>query len=60
MPTGMGPTDSKLVKGGRKLKKTKHYTTLNLEQNDRKRTSKLEKLKLKQKVEKEKSTLENM
>ena len=26
MPTGMGVTDSKFVKGGRKLKKTKHCT----------------------------------
>ena len=26
MPTGMGVIDPKLAKGGRKLKKTKHYT----------------------------------
>ena len=52
----MRATDPKLVKGCRKLKKGKHCTTLNLEQNDRKRASKLKKLKLKQKVEKEKNT----
>ena len=28
MPTGMGVIDPKLVKGGRKLKKTKHCTIL--------------------------------
>ena len=55
MPIGMGATNLNLVKGGRKLKKEKHYTTPKLEQNDRKRTYEFEKLKLK-----EKATLENM
>ena len=38
MPIGMGVTNPKLSKGGRKLKKTKHYTiskTLNI--NEKKR-----------------------
>ena len=60
MPIGMGGTDKNLVKGGRKLKKEKHCTTTKLEQNDRKRNYEFEKLKLKEKVEKEKATLENM
>ena len=40
MPTGMGVTNPKLSKGGRKLKKTKHCTipkTLNI--NEKKRAS---------------------
>ena len=36
MATGMGATDPKLVKGGRKLKKEKLCTISNLEQNNRK------------------------
>ena len=60
MPTSMGVVDPKLAKGGRKLKKAKHCTIPNLEQNDRKRASKLEKLNLKQKVEKDKAIVGNM
>ena len=60
MPTGMGVADPKLDKGGRKLKKTKHCSIPNLEQNDRKRAYELEKLNLKQKVEKEKAIVGNM
>ena len=36
MSTGIGATGPKLAKGGRKLKKAKHCTILNLQQNDRK------------------------
>ena len=60
MLTGMGVVDPKFAKGGRKLKKTRHCTIPNLEHNDRKRAFELEKLNLKQKVEKEKATMGNM
>ena len=60
MPTSMGVADPKLAKGGKKLKKAKHCTIPNHEQNDGKRASELEKLNLKQKVEKEKATVGNM
>ena len=36
MSTGMGATDLKLVKGGRKLKKVRRCTIPKLEQNNRK------------------------
>ena len=60
MPTGMGVADPKLAKGGRELKKTKHCTILNLEQNDKNRASELKRLNLKQKVEKEKAIVGNL
>ena len=60
MLTGMGVADLKLVKGGRKLKKAKYCTSLNLERDDRIIASELEKLKWKQEVEKEKATVGNM
>ena len=41
MSTGMGVADPKFVKGSRKLKKAKHCTIPNLEQNDRKIDSEL-------------------
>ena len=60
MPTGMGVVDPKLVRGGRKLKRVKHCTIPNLEQNDKKRASELEELKMKHRVEKEKAIVGNM
>ena len=62
MLTGMGVADPKLAKGGRKFRKAKHCTipNPNLEQNYRKRASELEKLNLKQEVEKENSIVGNL
>ena len=47
MPIGKGVADPKLLKGGKKLKRVKHCTIPNLDQNDKKRGSKVEELKLK-------------
>ena len=45
MPTSMGVTNPKLVKGGRKLNKEKHYTIpKNLNKMKKKRASKLTEL----------------
>ena len=54
MPTGMGATDPKLVKESRKLKKEKHCTILNLEQNEKKIASKLKNRILNKKWKKKK------
>ena len=45
MPTGMGVTDPKFAKGGRKLKKTKHYTIPpNLEKMKSEKASRIRKI----------------
>ena len=46
MLTGMEIAGPKLTKGGRNLKKAKHCTIPNFEQNNRKKASELEKLNL--------------
>ena len=58
MPTGMGVTIRKLVKGGRKLKETKHCIipkTLNKYEKEKSLWSRIENI-----VEKEKATEEKM
>ena len=56
----MGAIDPKLIKGGRKLKKAKHCTIPNLEQNNRKIDYELRNRNGNKKVEKEKDIVENM